>query len=78
MPRNRLWILTASHGGQMLAYAIFKRQDLIPETIPRMRLIDVQTLEPQTDLLSVAIARCRAERLCMLEHLGCGLGSGSV
>ena len=74
--RGRLWIVTASHNGRMSAYCIFKRQDP-SQGIRRMRLIDFQTLEPDSDLLPPliqrALRRCAAEGIDVLDHLGCGL-----
>lgn len=73
---GRLWIYTATRHGQLRAYCVFKRQDG-KEGIRRMRLVDYQTLEPDTDLLAgmlqAALKRCMAEGIYVLEHLGVGL-----
>jgi hypothetical protein len=74
--RNRLWIFTASRIRRLRAYCVLNRQDW-GRGVRRMRLIDYQTLEPDTDLLPgllrAALQRCAAEDLYALEHLGCGL-----
>ncbi len=42
-----------------------------------MRLVDYQTLEPDVellpDLLALALARCEAEAICVLDRPGVGL-----
>jgi hypothetical protein len=74
--RGRLWIFTATQGGLLRAYCVLKRQDL-RQGVRRMRLVDYQTLETDTDLLpgllQAALRRCAAEDFYLLEHLGCGL-----
>jgi hypothetical protein len=74
--RKRLWIVTASRNGRIGAFCIFKRHDQA-QGIRRMRLIDFQTIEPESDLLpallKTAIGRCAAEEIDILDHLGCGL-----
>jgi hypothetical protein len=73
---QQLWILTATRGGLMRAYAIVKRQDHPPSGLIRMRLVDYQTLDsedPLPVLINAAISRCRAEKIHTLEHVGCDL-----
>lgn len=74
--RGRLWVYTATRNGQLLAYCVFKRQDE-NGSVPRMRLVDYQTLEPEADFLAgmlpLALQRCAAENLCALDVLGAGL-----
>jgi hypothetical protein len=74
--RQRLWVLTATRGGLPRAYAVLKRHDG-NNGLRRMRLIDYQTLEPDSDLLPgllrLALRRCAAEDFYVLDHLGCGL-----
>jgi hypothetical protein len=74
--RGRLWVLTASRNGLLRAYCILKRQDQ-RQGVRRMRLVDYQTLEPDTDLLQdllrAALQRCAAEDYFVLEHLCCCL-----
>jgi len=74
--RRRLWIVTASRNGRMFAYCIFKRQDQAAG-IQRIRLVDFQTLEPGETVLpamvQAALKRCAAEKIDILDHLGCDL-----
>jgi hypothetical protein len=74
---GRAWILTASQGGLLRAYCILKRQDHPQSGLVRMRLVDYQTLEPErdllVDLLCAARRRGTAERIHVLEHVGCRL-----
>jgi hypothetical protein len=76
MRRSRVWVLTASRSRQLRAYCIFKRQDIANE-LPRMRLVDYQTIEreidPLPDLLAVALARCATEDISVLDKPGLGL-----
>jgi hypothetical protein len=76
MRRGHLWIFTAGRNGLLRAYAVFKRQDR-REGVRRMRLIDYQSLETDTDLLpgllQAALRRSVAEGFYILEHLGRGL-----
>ena len=73
---NRLTILTASRGAKIRAYCVLKQHDR-PGALRSMKLVDFQTVEPDTDLLSSLLGlalRCSAEAGCvMLEHHGCGL-----
>ncbi len=74
--RGRLWVYAATRNHRMLAYCVLKRQD-DNTGIPRMRLVDYQTLEPDVDflpgILRAALDRCAAENLCALDVLGTGL-----
>jgi hypothetical protein len=76
MRRGRLWIFTASRDGLLRAYCILKRQDR-EEGMRRMRLVDYQSVEPDCDLLPdllrAALRRCAAEKIDILDHLGCDL-----
>lgn len=76
MRAGHLWILTASRGGLMRAYAIFKRQDHPSSGLIRMRLVDYQCLDAEDWLptfLTVALQRARTENIFTLEHVGCDL-----
>ncbi len=87
MRKGRLWILTASKNGRLSAYCTLTRQDhafrlpALPhgdtQRIEAMRLVDYQSIEPETDalpaLLAAAIARCAKEGVCILENLGRGV-----
>ena len=71
-----LWIITAMRHGLLRAYGIFNRQGR-NDGIPRMQLVDYQTLDPDEDLLpgllQVALQRCANENLLVLEQVGCGV-----
>jgi hypothetical protein len=71
------WILTASRGGLMRAYAVLKRQDHPPSRLTRMRLVDYQTIEHDADplgsLLEVALRQCVGNKIHVMEHVGCNL-----
>lgn len=87
MRRGRLWIFTASRNGKLRAYCTLTRQDnafqlpALPHNdtqgIRGMRLVDYQTIEPDTDvlpeLLRAALERCAKEDLSILEMLGRGI-----
>jgi hypothetical protein len=76
MRSKQLWILTATRNGLLRAYAILKRQDHPPSGLIRMRLVDYQCLDSQDtlpSLLTSALARCTAEKIHTLEHVGCAL-----
>ena len=76
MRRTRLWIVTAVRNGLLRAYCILKRPGG-ENGVRRMRLIDYQTVETDTDLLPgilrVVLQHCAAEDLYVLEHVGRGL-----
>jgi hypothetical protein len=79
--KGRLWVYTATRNSQLRAYCVLKRQDG-NDGIRRMRLVDYQTLEPDTDflagMLQAAIQRSVGENMYVLELLGLGLpGMGS-
>jgi hypothetical protein len=74
---DHAWILTASRGGLMRAYAVLKRQDHPQSGLTRMRLVDYQTIEPDVDTLSplieVALRQCVRNKIHVMEHVGCNL-----
>jgi hypothetical protein len=73
---SSLWIITATRNGLLRAYGIFNRQGRT-DGIPRMQLVDYQTLDPDQDLLpgllQAALQRCVNENLLVLEQVGCGV-----
>jgi hypothetical protein len=84
---KRLWIFTASRNGRLSAYCTLTQQDhafRLP-ALPLgdtyqfrgMRLVDFQSIEPETDLLpgllAAALQRCAAEDVFILENLACGV-----
>jgi hypothetical protein len=87
MRERRLWILTASRNGKLLAYCTFTRQDhgfrlpALPHNdtqgIRGMRLVDYQSIDTEVDFLSAflhaALERCTEEDLYVLEMLGSGV-----
>jgi hypothetical protein len=77
MRQGQVWIFTTSRNGLLRAYCILKRQDHPPSGLVRMRLVDHQTLEPDSDLLTAmlwpAVRRCLAERIHVLEQVGLSL-----
>jgi hypothetical protein len=76
MRGKQLWILTASRNGLLRAYAILKRQDHPPSGLIRMRVVDFQSLDSKDVLpafINAALARCSAENIHTLEHVGCDL-----
>jgi hypothetical protein len=76
MRSEQLWILTATRGGKLRAYAILKRQDHPPSGLVRMRMVDYQNLDAEDPLpafIDAALSRCRAETIYTLEHVGCDL-----
>jgi hypothetical protein len=75
------WIVTASSGERLTAYAIFARGDNAEIGLTRLRLIDFQALENVEEaigeILNWVIRRCRLDGIHMLEDVGCvleGLG----
>ena len=79
---NRLWIVTAVEGTRMVAYAIFDRRDRLEFGLKRLRLVDFQSLDGGTavlsPLLSWAIRKCGEEGIHMLESVGCWLEKGEL
>jgi len=71
---DRAWVLTANQGKRLAAYAIFFRRDSPAFCLKRMRLVDFQSLDGNSDLLLPllchALARCRREGIHMLEAIG--------
>ncbi|HXW50848.1 MAG TPA: hypothetical protein VEJ41_02560 [Candidatus Acidoferrales bacterium] len=85
--RGRLWILTASVDGRLVAYCTLTRQDDAfalpalayagPPGTSSMRVVDYQYLEPENGILAAfltaALNRCSVENIGFLENLGCGV-----
>ena len=75
------WIVTASLGERLIAYAILARRDHPEIGLTRLRLIDFQALENTEEaldgILDHVIRQCRLDGIHMLEDMGCvleGLG----
>lgn len=87
MRRGRLWVFTASRSDRLCAYCALTRQDhafrlpALPhgdaQGFPGMRLVDYQSNDSDIDFLpaflSMALQRCAAEGLSVLENLGRGV-----
>jgi hypothetical protein len=75
--QQRAWILAASKGPRLVAYAIFDRQDNPAIGLRRVRLVDFQSHKGSEDALLSALSwmlhECRAEGIHLLEVLGCWL-----
>ena len=74
LAEGRAWVLNVCKGGELMAYAIFLRQDNPAFALRRTRLVDFQAVDGSTDLLHPiicrAIERCREENVHMLEVMG--------
>ena len=74
LAKNNIWIMTACKGDRLLAYSVFCRQDNTEYGLQRMRLVDFQALRGNSGLLLAmadsALARCRQQRIDMLECVG--------
>jgi len=75
------WVVTASSGDGLTAYATFARSDNPEIGLTRLRLIDFQAIgnieEALEGILTWVIERCRLDGIHMLEDVGCvleGLG----
>src|SRR5262249_39426238 len=75
LEEGRVWVLTASEGNRLLAYAILERRIARTSQLERMLLVDFQTIVPErglaTAVLSCALERCRDEGISILENIGC-------
>jgi hypothetical protein len=76
--QQNAWILTASTGSRLVAYAVFDRQDKPAFGLRRIRLVDFQAIDGCQDALRSALLRmlhkCRRERIHVLEVMGSWLG----
>jgi len=72
-----IWVLTASKGEDIEAYAVFQRRDEKRFGLKRMRMVDFQALERHDEygaaFLRRAYEECRARGIHVLEHVGCDL-----
>jgi hypothetical protein len=77
LAKRDAWILTASKGSRLTAYAIFDRQDNIAYGLKRVRLVDFQALKGSENALMGALCRmlhkCRDEGVHIVENVGCWL-----
>lgn len=79
---NRLWIATVVDGPRLIAYALFDRLDTPELGLKQVRLVDFQSLDGGTALLSPllswALRKCRDEGIHMLENVGRWLEKGEL
>jgi hypothetical protein len=75
--QRNVWILTASHGSRLVAYAIFDRRDNLALGLKRIRFVDFQALKGWAkelgSLLWWVLRKCREEGIHVLENDGCWL-----
>ena len=71
---NQLWVAAVVDGPRLAAYAIFGRKDNPKIGLKSVRLVDFQSLDGGTHLLSPllswAVRKCREEGIHMLENIG--------
>ena len=76
--QQNAWILTASIGSRLVAYAVFDRQDKPALGLTRIRLVDFQAIDGCQDALRSVLLwmlhKCRRERIHVLEVVGSWLG----
>jgi len=79
---NRLWIATVVDGPRIVAYALFERGDDPTWRLRLVRLVDFQSLDGSTTLLSPLLAwalrKCRAEGIHKVVSLGRWLEKGEL
>ncbi len=72
---GRLWILAASKGTRLIAYAIFRRRNTKLTGLRLMEIVDFNTLAGDSSMCATMIAaaagRCRREGIHVLENAGC-------
>jgi hypothetical protein len=82
LEEQNAWIVTASEGSRLVAYAIFDRQDNIAIGLKRIRLVDFQALAGYGKMIDSALhcmlRKCRQEGIHVLEYAGCWLGPSGV
>ena len=69
-------VVAALRNGLIRAYCVLKQHHRPPD-VRSMKIVDFQTVEPDTDLLpglvKPALRRAAAQDCAFLEHHGCGL-----
>jgi hypothetical protein len=80
--KHQLRIATVVDGARLAAYAIFDRRDNADFGLKRVRLVDFQSLDGTTALLSPilswALRKYRSEGIHMLENVGQWLDRGDL
>ena len=79
---NQLWIGAVIDGDRLAGYAIFDRRDNVNFGLKRVRLVDFQSLDGTTALLSPilswALRKCHDEGIHMLQNIGQWLDKGDL
>ena len=77
MSQQSTYILAASEGSRLVAYAIFERQDNPALGLKRVRLVDFQALHGSEEVLRSVVywmlQECRRAGIHILEVMGCWL-----
>jgi len=77
LSRRSIWILTASKGSRLVAYAIFDRPDNLALGLKRVRLVDFQALNGSEKelgaVLGFLLRKGLEEGIHVLETAGCWL-----
>jgi hypothetical protein len=75
--QNRLWILTASEGGRLVASMLLELREAQSIDVSRALLVDFQSVSAEPGLanamLVAALNRCASEGVHLLENPGCWL-----
>lgn len=71
---KKIWIFVHGKNSRINGYAIFLRQDNPEISLKRIRLIDIQSIDEESDILeeliSSAMKKCQKEDIHMLEIIG--------
>lgn len=82
LENNQLWIATITGGPRLVAYAIFEKKDHGPTRLKTVRLVDFQSLDGGTALLSPilswALRKCRNDGIHLLQNFGRWLETGEL
>lgn len=76
LQENTAWIYTVESNSALVAYSVFLHYDYEPIGLRRIRLVDFQCLDQQSEpdllmaMLQAAMTRCRQEYIQMLELVG--------
>jgi hypothetical protein len=77
LEQNRIFVLTASAGSRLIAYAVFERRPVQSSQLERILLVDFQSLDDDralvSDMISSALEHCRCEQIQIVENMGCWL-----
>lgn len=74
LQHKQAFVITVTHNAQLVAYATFLRQDNTEVGLKRMRLVDYQSVDSSAEhlvpMISLALRRCREQKVHMLEAIG--------